>query len=84
MDLKNITPHDLRRTAASGMGSQGINRLVISKVLKHVETGVTAFYDRHGYDAEKCHALETSAARLEVIVSGKEKAMNVVRLKAGA
>jgi integrase len=80
MGLENITPHDLRRTAASNMTALGINRLVVSKILNHVETGVTAVYDRHGYDAEKRHALEVWAARLEEIVSGKLPASNVVPL----
>ncbi len=78
--LKNMTPHDLRRTAASNMTAIGINRLVVSKILNHVETGVTAVYDRHGYDAEKRHALEAWAARLEEILSGKPSAGNVVSL----
>ncbi len=78
--LKNVTPHDLRRTAASNMAALGINRLVIGKILNHVETSVTAIYDRHGYDAEKRHALDAWAAHLEGILSGKPKADNVVAL----
>jgi len=78
--LENITPHDLRRTAASNMTALGISRLVVSKILNHVETGVTAVYNRHGYDAEKCHALEAWSARLEEIVSGKPATSNVVPL----
>jgi integrase len=38
--------HDLRRTAASLMVGAGVPRLVVSKILNHVETGVTAVYDR--------------------------------------
>jgi hypothetical protein len=34
-------------------------RLVIAKVLNHVDRGVTAIYDRHSYDEEKRVALET-------------------------
>jgi hypothetical protein len=41
---------------------------------------VTAVYDRHGYDAEKRHALEVWASRLEEIVSGKPATSNVVSL----
>jgi integrase len=78
--LENITPHDLRRTAASNMTALGISRLVASKILNHVETGVTAVCNRHGYDAEKCHALEAWSARLEEIVSGKPATSNVVPL----
>ena len=47
------------RTAASRMASAGVARLVIAKVLNHVDKGVTAIYDRHTYDAEKRAALET-------------------------
>ncbi len=78
--LTNIVPHDLRRTAASGMTALGINRLVVSKILNHVENSVTAIYDRHGYGAEKRHALESWASHLEGILSGKQKADNVVTL----
>ena len=35
------------------MVGAGVPRLVVSKILNHVETGVTAVYDRHGYDLEK-------------------------------
>ena len=55
------------------MASLGIARLTISKVLDHVETGVTAVYDRHGYDAEKRHALEAWASHLEGILSDEPK-----------
>ncbi len=78
--LTNIVPHDLRRTAASGMTALGINRLVVSKILNHVENSVTAIYDRHGYDKEKRHALDAWAAHLEGILSGKPKTDNVVTL----
>jgi integrase len=77
IDLANITPHDLRRTAASFMTSLGISRLVVAKILNHVETGVTAVYDRHSYDREKKAALEAWAARLEEIVTGEAVASNV-------
>ncbi len=50
--------HDLRRTAATTMGRLGVNRLVISKLLNHVESSVTSVYDRHAYDTEKRIALE--------------------------
>ena len=78
--LTGIVPHDLRRTAASGMAALGINRLVISKILNHVESSVTSIYDRHGYNAEKRHALESWANHLESILSGKPKTDNVVTL----
>ena len=69
-DIEDFTPHDLRRTAASNMTSIGIPRLVVSKILNHVESGVTAVYDRHSYDIEKREALNAWADRLMEIVRG--------------
>ena len=55
--IAHFTAHDLRRTAASHMTSLGASRLVVSKILNQVESGVTAVYDRHSYDADKSEAL---------------------------
>jgi integrase len=77
----DITPHDLRRTAASHMTSIGISRLVVSKILNHAEPGVTAVYDRHSYDAEKRAALEAWGERLvEINGARPERSNNIVRL----
>ncbi len=65
-----FTPHDLRRTAASFMTSMGISRLVVSKLLNHIESGVTSLYDRHSYDPEKAEALARWADRLDEILVG--------------
>lgn len=73
--------HDLRRSAASHMTGMGISRLVVSKILNHVEKGVTAVYDRHSYDREKRQALETWGRKLQDIVEGTES--NVVPLIRG-
>ncbi len=70
--IKNFVSHDLRRSAASFMASMGIPRLVISKVLGHVEGGVTAIYDRHSYDKEKRQALETWGRKLNSIITGEK------------
>ncbi|MCH9649410.1 MAG: integrase arm-type DNA-binding domain-containing protein [Deltaproteobacteria bacterium] len=75
----DFVPHDLRRTAASLMASMGTSRLVVSKILNHVETGVTAIYDRYSYDAEKRRALVRWGERLEEILSGTGED-NVVRI----
>ena len=50
-------------------GRRRCARLVVSKILNHVETGVTAVYDRHSYDPEKRAALDYWGKRLEQIVS---------------
>jgi integrase len=64
-------PHDLRRTAASHMASMGVSRFTIGRILNHVETSVTATYDRHSYDAEKRTALDAWAQRMGEIIAGK-------------
>lgn len=69
----DFTPHDLRRTAASYMTGMGISRLVVSKILNHVETGVTRVYDRHGYDSEKRQALDSWGKRLMALIAATEK-----------
>ena len=80
LGLEPFTPHDLRRTAASMMASAGVSRVVLSKVLNHVERGVTAIYDRHSYDLDKRAALDAWAAKLRDIIAGrKTKVVPLVR-----
>ena len=78
-EIEHFTPHDLRRTAASMMTASGIQRLTVSKILNHVESGVTAVYDRHSYDKEKRQALEAWGRKLELILTGKNA--KIVNLK---
>jgi integrase len=66
--VDNFRGHDLRRTAASMMASGGVPRLVINKILNHVERDITAVYDRHSYDAEKRAALDWWDLKLEEIL----------------
>src|SRR5690606_8378377 len=51
--VEDFRGHDLRRTAASYMAASGVSRLVVGRILNHVERGATQVYDRHSYDAEK-------------------------------
>jgi integrase len=71
--VADFTPHDLRRTAASHMTSLGVPRLVVSKLLNHTERGVTAVYDRYGYDREKMEAVVVWARRVDEIVGDRER-----------
>jgi integrase len=73
--------HDLRRTAASLMTGLGISRLVVGKILNHVERGVTAIYDRHSYDSEKRAALLKWDRHVAEIVGGRP-VRNVIQLQA--
>lgn len=67
--LTNLTPHDLRRTAASYMTGFGVTRLTLSKILNHSDPSVTAIYDRWSYDTEKRHAMELWGTELLKILS---------------
>lgn len=67
--IKHFTPHDLRRTTASLMTALGVSRLVVSKLLNHVENSVTAIYDRHSYDKEKKQAMEKWGIKLKEMIS---------------
>jgi integrase len=87
-DIENGRLHDLRRTGATAMTSEriGMQRFIVSRVLNHAsDTGdaaaVTAVYDRNAYLPEKRKALEAWAALLGEIVSGEQRASNVVNLK---
>ena len=53
--------HDLRRTAGTHIARLGFQRLVVSKILGHVESGVTQIYELHSYDEEKQTALQAWA-----------------------
>lgn len=68
--VDDFHPHDLRRSMASHLTGMGIQRLTVSKLLNHMETGITAVYDRHGYDDEKRMALDAWGRKLEAIISG--------------
>lgn len=77
--LQDFRLHDVRRTVASNLSALGVPRLVVSKVLNHVETGITAVYDRHSYDAEKRSALLKWERHLQQVLANRN---NVVVLEA--
>jgi integrase len=73
--------HDLRRTMATQMRSIGIDRLIVSKLLNHAESGITKIYDRFSADPEKAAAMERWANRLREIVGAGGAVDNVVLLE---
>ena len=83
LGLDDFRGHDLRRTAASRMASAGVPRLVVGKVLNHVEQGVTAVYDRHSYDREKRAALDAWARDLVTILTPTQDVTRVVPFTRG-
>jgi len=63
--------HDLRRTFATGLARLGIDRIVISRILNHADSGVTARYDRYGRDVEMVEAMDRWDCRLREIIEGR-------------
>jgi len=62
------SPHDLRRTARTGMAALGVPDAVAERVLNHaVGDRMIAVYNRHGYAAEMADALDRWATHLEEI-----------------
>ena len=78
--IENVTPHDLRRTAATAMAAMGVDRTVLAKVLNHVDSGVTGRYDTHSYIPEKRSALERWGRKVEAIITGEPANKKVVEL----
>lgn len=76
-NIKHFTPHDLRRTAATHMTEMGISRLVVSKILNHVDSSITAIYDRHSYDHEKRNALERWSNKVKKLIGETENTANL-------
>jgi integrase len=79
LKLPQWTPHDLRRTAATGMaGIIGIMPHVVEAVLNHVsgsKAGVAGIYNRATYDKEKREALNVWAEHLLAVVEGRAPAI---------
>jgi integrase len=70
-DIEHFTFHDLRRTAASGMGKLGVAPHIIEAVLNHrtgVIRGVARVYNRHAYGKEKRAALDVWSKHIVQIV----------------
>ena len=80
--FRNAWGHPLCSSARAALmtGRLGVGRLTVSKILNHVDSGVTATYDRHSYDAEKRAALVRWADELDRIVKGRGKEGEVVRI----
>jgi integrase len=71
------TVHDLRRTVATGLAKLGCPRVVQDRILNHVDTSVSAIYDRHHYDGEARSWLQKWADHMDALTT-----RNVVPLSA--
>ena len=73
MAIDHVSPHDLRRTAATGMAKLGVSRFIIERVLNHADRSVTAKYDLHEYAEEKQDSLTIWAEYLYSIGAGDRR-----------
>jgi integrase len=91
LELVRLSPHDLRRTAATNMASErlGVSPFLIGRLLNHTsETGGAAMvtmttYARHDYAAEKRAALVAWADLLLEMVGEKIRPSNVKPMRKG-
>jgi hypothetical protein len=80
-EAKNGLAHEVPLSGAviELMADAGVPENIISKVLNHVEPGVTRrHYNLHAYRSEKRSALETWARYLEAILANKQPATGTV------
>ena len=66
--LPRWTPHDLRRTARTGMAALKVPERHAEAVLNHSLEGVKRIYDRHHYDKEKKAALLKWSKHLDKLI----------------
>ena len=71
-------PHDLRRTARTGLSAAGVGEVVAELAIGHTRKGIAAVYDQHKYLDEKRKALEAWDRRILRIVDGEPADENVV------
>ncbi len=79
------TPHDLRRTVATGMAEIGVLPHVVEAALNHISgfrSGVAGTYNRAAYASEKRQAMDRWADHVMALKIGSQS--NVVALRAGA
>ncbi len=71
-EVAGFTPHDIRRTVATGISQDGASRVVVSKLLNHIDASVTAIYDRHSYEKEMRDALDGWGRRVALLAERSE------------
>jgi integrase len=75
------TPHDMRRTHGSTITKLQFGRDAMNRIQNHKEGGIADVYDRHSYENETKHTMETVAAHLLALARGEEAPTNVVIAK---
>lgn len=65
-------PHDLRRTARSGLAGAGVPPHLARLAVGHTPDGIDRVYDRYHYTLEKLQALEAWEAHLLAIIKRQQ------------
>jgi integrase len=79
LGVERATPHDLRRTHGSTITALGFGRDAMNRIQNHREGGITDVYDRHHYEAETKHIMESVATRIMALVEGRAEGENVIQ-----
>jgi integrase len=69
--LRPFTPHDLRRSARTGLSRLGVRDEIAEAALGHVEGGIRGTYNLHAYEAEVGEALQKWCDHLDALASPK-------------
>ncbi|WP_281803635.1 tyrosine-type recombinase/integrase [Methylocystis echinoides] len=75
------TYHDLRRSAATGMGRIGVDVVVVERALNHVSgsfAGIVGAYQKQKYEREVRAALDAWGRHVERIVTGEASGGNIL------
>jgi hypothetical protein len=78
LGVERATPHDLRRTHGSTITALGFGRDAMNRIQNHKEGGIADVYDRHGYETETKHIMETVAARIMALVERRAESEKIV------
>jgi integrase len=78
-----FTPHDLRRTFATGLARLKAPRLIISLALNHKVAGVTSIYDQHEYGDELREWFDRWGEQVELL-AGRSTTNSPEKRKASA
>jgi integrase len=69
LGLKAFTPHDLRRSARTGLARLGVRDEVAEAALGHVEGGVKGVYNLHKHEAAVGEALQRWADHVDALAA---------------
>jgi len=75
-----VRPHDLRRTHGTKITALGFGRDAMNRIQNHREGGIADVYDRHRYEGETKHVMESVASAIIALAEGKQSS-NVVAFR---